>query len=123
MSQRQFQKFANPSKFEKRMSDQREWDRKRQPTEKRLAYNRMIDAQRRATEERLAYNRMIDEQRRETEERLAYNRIIDANRRETDARQIYMKDRKFINLLQSIETDTGFNVICVCCAEYKSRNQ
>ena len=106
MSQRQFQKFANPSKFEKRMSDQREWDRKRQPTEKRLAYNRMID-----------------EQRRETEERLAYNRIIDANRRETDARQIYMKDRKFINLLQSIETDTGFNVICVCCAEYKSRNQ
>ena len=34
-----------------------------------------------------------------------------------------MKDIKFKNILQSIESDTGFNVICLCCAEYKSRNQ
>ena len=33
-----------------------------------------------------------------------------------------IKKRGAQNNLKSIETDTGFNVVCACCTEYKSRN-
>ena len=36
-------------------------------------------------------------------------------------RKIYA-DGAFRNIVKSVGTDTGFNVICASCAEYKSKN-
>ena len=104
----------------------RKKDEERRKTEKRLEYNRKIDEERRKTEERLVYFRKKDEERRKTEERLEYNRKIDEERRKIEERLAYNtgidEKRRLTSLLKSVGTDTGFNVICVCCTEYKSRS-
>ena len=110
-------------KTEERLEYNRGIDEERGKDEKRLEYKRGLDEERRTTEERLEYNRKKDEERSKKEERLEQQRKYDEKRSQTDERKFQMKGVKTKAFLQSIEKDTGFNVICVCCAEYKSRNQ
>ena len=46
---------------------------------------------------------------------------IEYNRRKTVERKKYQEDWQVRHFLNSVDFDTGFNVIRVCCAEYKSR--
>ena len=53
------------------------------------------------------------------------HQTVEEKRRGNPARKIYQrnyqKDLYFNKFLKSVELDTGFNVICACCTEYKSR--
>jgi hypothetical protein len=53
------------------------------------------------------------------------HQTVEEKRRGTQARKLYQrnyqKDLYFNKFLKSVEIDTGFNVICACCAEYNSR--
>ena len=67
----------------------------------------------------------VDKIRDETEERREMHQKVDNIRNQTEERKEfqrnYQKNLRFENFLKSIEFDTGFNIICCCCAEYKSR--
>ena len=67
-----------------------------------------VDKVRDATEERKDLHQRVDKFRNQTEERKSFQRH-------------YQKNLRFENFLKSVEFDTGFNIICSCCAEYKSR--
>jgi hypothetical protein len=59
--------------------------------------------------------------RDQTEERKEMHRRINRLRDKTEERKQYKQDLHTRNFLKSVASDTGFNVICACCSEYKSR--
>ena len=106
-------------------------------TEQRKEKHRLIDHQRDQTEPRKKMHRSIDHSRDKTEERKEMHRQIDklrnmnetrkiklAQYEQTETRRRYVYQRNNVHyrkkLLEIFTTDTGFDVICLSCMEFKS---
>ena len=90
-------------------------------TEERKKKDAQVDKVRDQTEERKNMHNLIDKVRDQKAERKDMHNKIEYNRRETVERKKYQEDWQVRQFLRSVDSDTGFNVICACCAEYKSR--
>ena len=73
------------------------------------------------TEARISMHKNVDQIRDQSRKRLLMHRQINRIRDKTEKRKKYKQDLHNRNFLNSIDSDTGFNVICTCCSEYKSR--
>ena len=113
----------------RRKETQRNCDRKRDKTEERRKMHNQIDKVRdkvrEQTEKRKKMHNRIDKVRDkvrdQTEERKEMHRRINRLRDKKEERKQYKQDLHTRNFLKSVDSDTGFNVICACCSEYKSR--
>ena len=84
-----------------------------------------VDKKRDQTEKRKEMHQDVDKKRDQTEQRRKLHQEVDKNRYQTEKRKEdlrrFQKNKRFENFLKSIENDTGFDVICCSCIEYKSR--
>ena len=138
--QKQIEYDAVRDKTDKRKEYHKGIDAVRNKTEERKEYNKGIDAVRNKTDERKEYKKGFDAVRDKTDERKEYHKGIDAVRDKTDERKEYkrnfeavrncMEDRKRMRrnsaqeikskkLLENYDIDTGFNIKCCCCLQYK----
>ena len=106
----------------KRKEAQQDIDKKRDQTPKRKEGHRNINKKRNQTPKRKEAQQNIDKKRDQTPKRKEEHRKIEKKRRATKKRKDYKKDYNTKVILKSIHTDTGFNNVCTCCAEYKSKN-
>jgi hypothetical protein len=95
--------------------------RKELCTPKRREQLNLVDKKRDNTPKRKDDHKVIDKKRNITPKRIYEKKQFEQKRRNTTKRQVYTKDYKTNAFLKSIYTDTGFNVICTSCAEFKSR--
>ena len=110
---------------DKRKEMHQDIDKKRDQTDKRKEMHQDIDKKRDQTEKRMEMHQDVDKKRDQTEDRRKLHQEVDKNRYQTEKRQEdlrrFQKNKRFEKFLMSIELDTGFDVICCCCIEYKSR--
>ena len=107
----------------------KERDQKRDQDEARREMHQRIDKERdkeRDQDEarRQSHKRIYtekDKKRDQDEDRIKMHRKLAEDRRRAQEKKVYENSSYIRKYLKSIDTDTGFNVICVCCAEYKSR--
>ena len=133
--QRKYQSFMDPDKHALKVSQQREYEMKRNQTEQR----KIMFSNRNKTEKRKRFNAEIDKHRDATKERKKMHNIIDRKRNQmphrkawlaayekTETRKFYVKTRDYTNyqkkIMTTLKTDTGFDVICSSCLQYKSKN-
>ena len=95
-------------------------DRERDQEEARIKMHNRIDKARDQTEKRIEMHRLIDQDRDITETRIEMHRRLADERRRIQERKVYENGPYINRYLKSIDLDTGFNVICLSCAEYKS---
>ena len=101
---RRLMSLVAPEKYQKRKHDQQDADKRREKTPKRKEDHKNID-----------------KKRNETPKRKEKLKVMDTKRRKTEKRKEYIKDYNMKKFIKSIHTDTGFNIICTSCAEFKSR--
>ena len=99
--------------------------------------HRRIDKERDENEQRKEMHRRIDKERDETEQRLEMHKIIDMTRNTKESRKVQLSDYektdrriRYVNqrnniqyrkkLLDTFTTDTGFDVVCLSCMQFKS---
>ena len=89
-----------------------------------MAYNREYEEVRKQKEERIAYNKEYEEVRNQKEGRREYKRTKDAERYMDEPRKEYLKKKSSEQyqkkLISTFTTDTGFDLICCCCLQFKS---
>ena len=128
-------KNKNPS----RITYKDAFDRERNKTPARIAYKNSYDKERIKTPSKIASKRLSDKKRNSTSKRKALNKVIDNKRKNsvlrklqrssyehTKNRILYVKerDRKRAEkkLLETLKTETGFDLICSSCLQYKSKH-
>ena len=82
--------------------------------------HRDIDHTRDQEDYRKEMHKTIDRKRDHTTGRKAYHRIIEENRRKNPIRQAYIKQWKNQKTVSTIPYDTGFNLKCASCLQFKS---
>jgi hypothetical protein len=97
-------------------------DKKRNQTPKRKEGLGIIDKKRDKTPKRKEEHGIIDKKRNQTPKRKDELKVIETKRRKTQKRKVYQKDYQMKIFVKSIYTDTGFNIVCTCCVEFKSRS-
>ena len=134
--QREYDQKRDQTEERKRMHQ--EIDRARDETEERKRMHQAIDAERNQTPKRKKMNQAIDAKRNQTPKRKKMNQAIDKLRNQTVKRkrmfsdyeqsetQRLYKKRKYNEctrnkLISTLDSDTGFDLICSSCLEYKQR--
>ena len=91
-------------------------DRARDKSSKRKQFHADIDKVRDKTKKRKEFHAALDRIRYRTPARRTRMKLIDQNRNKTEARKFYRKSsnklRNQRKILESLSTDTGFDVIC-----------
>ena len=125
--------ILTPTKFAKRKQIEADYELHRSGDEARKKYKQSIDKVRNKTEKRKAMERLRDK----TEERKKMHHNIDQKRNKnpkrksqlseyekTETRRFYVNTRNRLRyrkkLYDTFTTDTGFDVICSSCLQYKS---
>ena len=112
---------AKRNKTPKRKKLQTEIDRARDQTEERKGMHQAIDAKRDQTPKRKKMHSDIDKARNKTMKR----KRMFSDYEQTEIRQLYKKrkyDEKIESkVLSTLDTDTGFDLICSSCLQYKQR--
>ena len=96
-------------------------DKARDKEEGRIEMHKNIDKVRDQEEGRIEMHKNINRIRDQTEDRIKMHRRLAEERRRAEERKVYENNSYTKRYLKSIDIDTGFNVICICCAEFKSR--
>ena len=114
-------------------------DKKRDQTSPRKLMHKTINKIRDQTNPRKMMHKAIDKTRDETSSRKAMHKAIDSRRNKQESRKLSLRSyertdkrlhyKKKINntkyqkqLLKSLPTETGFDVICISCMQYKSKS-
>ena len=135
---KQYLRSINPEKHMENIEKQREYDQKRDQTEERKRMHQAIDAKRNQTPKRKNLQSEIDRARDQTEERKRMHKAVDKLRNQTVKRkrmfsdyeqtetQRLYKKRKYNEytqnkLISTLDSDTGFDLICSSCLQYKQR--
>ena len=110
-----------PKRKEEHANIDKKRDKKRDQTPKRKEEHANLNKKRDQTPKRKEEHNNIDKKRDQEPKRKEEHKVIETRRRKTQKRKEYTKDYKMKIFLKSIYTDTGFNIVCTCCAEFKSR--
>ena len=102
----------------------KELDRRRDKNTERIEMHQEIDRNRNKTLKRKAEQAIIDKRRDQTPKRRKMHKDIDKIRDQNPERIYYKKAKKIPRhqqiLIDKLQTDTGFDIICSSCLQYKS---
>ena len=111
-------------KQEERLIEKRKHDQIRDKQEERLVEKRKHDQIRDKQEERLEEKRKHDQIRDKQEPRITEKRKHDKIRNQEEDRKQYNQSNARLQYQKKLRatylTDTGFDVICSCCLQYKN---
>ena len=97
-------------------------DKKRDQTDERKKLHADVDKKRDQNDERKKMHNRVDKKRDKTPKRKMMHHAYD----KTEEGKFYIKRRNYSNyqktLMSRLKTDTGFDVICSSCLQYRSKN-
>jgi hypothetical protein len=94
--------------------------RKKVDTEKGKEEKRVADRKRDENDKRKEEKAEANRRRDRTQKRIDYFKKYENIRSKSEKRRIYLRNHYTNRYLASVYADTGFNVICTCCIEFKS---
>ena len=132
---KQYDSVLNPEKHLQKLMFDKDYEKER--SEGRREYKRKLDEKRDKTPKRKQMHKDVDKKRDKNPKRKAMHRRIDKERNtdlkrktqlsnfeRTHTRRFYVNKRNKLayqqKLYDSFTTDTGFDVVCSSCLQYKS---